>query len=78
MSNICDVWVSLGTREDHSTWQDEVDMIPSLVDLGRRLDLFERETFCPHVWCRQHDAIIDFPKEAIAGTIRLASGNVDM
>lgn len=28
-------------------------MIPLLVDLGRRLNLFERETFCPHVWCRQ-------------------------
>jgi hypothetical protein len=57
--------MSLGAHEAHYTGQDEVDMIPFLMDLGRRLDSFERETFRPHVWCRQHDAIIDFPKEQL-------------
>lgn len=36
-----------------TTRKTRLDRIPLLVDLGRRLDLFKRETFCPHVWCRQ-------------------------
>lgn len=53
-------------------------MIPFFVDLGRRLDSIERETFWPHVWCRQHDAIIDFPKKQSPARSDLAGHKLDM
>ena len=45
--------MSVKIYTDYSTEQLEVNMIPLPVDLGRRLHSSKRETFCPHVWCRQ-------------------------
>ena len=75
---VCDFWMSIKTYKDHWTEQDKVGMISLLIDLGRRLDSFERETFCPHVWCRQHDAIIDFPKKQLPARSDVAYHEVDM
>ena len=60
------------TYKDYKAEQAEVDeIIPLLMDLGRRLDWFERETLFPMFGgVVNNDAIIDVPKEATAGTIR--------
>jgi len=57
------------TYDDQWTRSHEEDLLALLVDLGRRLKSFERETFFP-MFGVDNDAIIDVPKEAIAGTSR--------
>lgn len=64
------IWMSCKLYEERQTRHDEVDILPFILDLGRRLDSSKRETCCPHVSFVKNDAIIDVPKEAIAGTIR--------
>jgi hypothetical protein len=45
--------MSVKMCEHQWTKQGQICLLPLLVDLGLRLRSFERETFVPHVWCRQ-------------------------
>ena len=68
--NVCNVWMSVEIFNDQWTRSYEEGLLALLVDLGRRLKWFERETFFP-MFGVDNDAIIDVPKEAIAGTSRV-------
>jgi hypothetical protein len=62
--------MSVEIYDDQWTGSHEEGLLALLVDLGRRLKSFGRETFFPMFGVVNHDAIIDVLKEAIAGTSR--------